>query len=60
MFEYVHEDFSRVTMRPFHEWVLREDTGLFVADTKKEFDRLYGHLKPEETIYLSWQNVAAS
>ena len=48
MSDYAHEDFSRVTMRSFHEWVLREDKGLSVVDKKKEFDRLYGHLKPEE------------
>ena len=56
--EYAREDFSRVTMRSFHEWILKEDKGLSVADTKKEFDRLYGHLKPEERNSLSWQKVA--
>ena len=33
--EYAREDFSRVSMRSFHEWVLKEDKGLSVADTKK-------------------------
>ena len=29
-----------------------------MVDTKKQFDRLYGHLKPEERNYLFWQKVA--
>ena len=33
--KYAREDFSRVTMHSFHEWLLREDKGLSVVDTKK-------------------------
>ena len=53
--ENAREDFSRITMRSFHEWVLKEDKGLSVADTKKEFDILYGHLKPEGETMIYYQ-----
>ena len=44
--------------RSFNEWVLKEDNGLSVADTEKEFDRLFEHLKPEARNSLSWPKVA--
>ena len=33
--EYSREDFSRVIMRAFREWILKDDKGFFVGDTKE-------------------------